>query len=498
MINTRKPEQGEHEKLLSSQEDHFNDSKSLRIPPATLQESFVAFANSDGGDLYIGIEDKKVTGERLIGFPTVEAANNLIHTVLEETVPAVENVDIEFIDFAAKGFVLHLSIPKSPKVHFTAAKKCFIRINSQKKEIKSDRILELSYSKGAFHYEKQAVENVELSELAESQALISYMKRVGSSLPKETFLRKQRTLTKKDDRWYPNVGGVLLFENDPQASLDARCAMKIYRLRTTESQYKREQLEEMPQTINGSIEKQIHDAIKEVEIILSGVPYYVGGKLVKLKYPAEAIKEILVNAVIHRDYSLSDDIHIRIYDNRIEIQSPGRLPGYITVNNIYDERFSRNPNIVRMLHNLPNPVNHDIGEGLDTARNELRKAGLVAPEIKQLQNAVLVTIKHQRIASLEDIILEFLGDTQNKLITNKEVRELSGEDDVNKIKKAFQKLRKQGIIEPENEEAHAFKFRYRLSKGKSRKKEGKGTSIRKVTKNKSSIRKKKSKKAQKK
>ncbi|HEY9660103.1 MAG TPA: ATP-binding protein, partial [Allocoleopsis sp.] len=172
--------------------------------------------------------------------------------------------------------------------------------------------------------------------------------------------------------------------------------------------------------------------------------------------------EILVNAVIHRDYSLNDDIHIRIYDNRIEILSPGKLPGYITPENIYEERFSRNPNLVRMLHNLPDPVNHDIGEGLDTARNELRKAGLVEPKIKELENAVLVTIKHQRIASLEDVILEYFQENPNGLIANKDVRELSGEDDVNKIKKAFQKLRRQGAIEPEDENASAFDFRYRL------------------------------------
>ncbi|WP_237713834.1 hypothetical protein [Xanthomonas phaseoli] len=53
------------------------------------------------------------------------------------------------------------------------------------------------------------------------------------------------------------------------------------------------------------------------------------------------------------------------------------MPGYMTVENLYEERFSRNPNVVRMLHNLPNPVNHDIGEGLDTAKNELKRAGLV-------------------------------------------------------------------------------------------------------------------------
>src|SRR5262249_35304650 len=162
------------------------------------------------------------------------------------------------------------------------------------------------------------------------------------------------------------------------------------------------------------------------------------------RYPTEAIKEIVVNAVIHRDYSLGDDIHIKIFDDRIDITSPGKLPGYVTIENIYDERYSRNPNIVRMLHNLPNPVNHDIGEGLDTARNALKKAGLIAPEIVELRNSLQVTIRHQRLASIEDAINEFFAENPGGYISNKIVRERTGEEDINKIQKTFRKLRNKG------------------------------------------------------
>jgi ATP-dependent DNA helicase RecG len=195
--------------------------------------------------------------------------------------------------------------------------------------------------------------------------------------------------------------------------------------------------------------------------LVEGASYYEGSKLVALRYPSEAIKEILVNAVIHRDYSLNDDVHVRIFDNRIEISSPGKLPGYVTLENLYDERFSRNPNIVRMLHNLPNPLNHDIGEGLDTARNELKKAGLVAPEFEQRGNAFVVVIRHQRMASIEDVIMEHLEENPDVIITNKLARQLSGEDDINKVKKALQKLRLEGKIEVIDPAASAFNFQYR-------------------------------------
>lgn len=446
--------------LLSLNEDHFNDVKSKRINPAKLQETFVAFANSDGGDLFIGIEDKSESGERIIGFDEQEEANSVISTLLEETNPAVENVLVEFLKITGKGLVLHFGIPKSPKVHYTSSGDCYIRINAAKRKIKGDRITQLGYSKGAEPYERRALDNVDIEDIVDGDLLPSYMQRVGTHLEPDAFLRKQRLLTKKDGERIPNVGCVLLFDEEPQATLETRCAVKVYRLRTTEAEYKREQLEEMPVTINGDVESVITRTIQQVANYIDGASFQDEGKIVKLNYPAEALKEILVNAVIHRDYSLNDDIHVRVFDNRVEVQSPGRLPGYMNIDNLYDERFSRNPNVVRMLHNLPDPVNHDIGEGLDTAKNELKKAGLVDPVFQEKENSFMVTIRHQKLASVEDVILQYFVENPGASITNKLIRQLSGEDDMQKVKLALQKLRSNGEIKLEDENASAFNYRY--------------------------------------
>jgi ATP-dependent DNA helicase RecG len=459
-MEVRNVDQIEITSLLSLNEDHFNDLKSKRISPAKAQETFVAFANSDGGDLYIGIEDKSIKGERIDGFREQEEANALISTLLEETQPAVENVLLEFLHVDGKGLILHFAVPKSPKVHYTTSGDCFIRINAQKKKIKGERITQLGYSKGAEPYEVKAVADTEINDISESDVLQDYMNRVQTHLSPDVFLRKQRLLALKDGKRVPNVGCVLLFDEAPQATLETRCAVKVYRLRTTDTEYKREQLGEMPITINGGIEQVIKKTIDQVSKYIDGASFNDDGKLVKLYYPSEALKEILVNAVIHRDYSLNDDIHVRIFDNKIEVQSPGKLPGYMKIENLYEERFSRNPNVVRMLHNLPNPVNHDIGEGLDTAKNELKKAGLVDPVFQEKENAFLVIIKHQKIASIEDVILGYIGENPEAELTNKLVRQLSGEDDMQKVKLALQKLRAAGRIKPVDEQASAFNFRY--------------------------------------
>ncbi|HAN4983173.1 TPA: transcriptional regulator, partial [Escherichia coli] len=381
--------------LLNTTEDHFNDFKSKQIAPNKLQETFVAFANADGGNIYIGIEDAASGRERISGFNEPEEANAIISTLLENTNPAVENVEVEYLRTPSNGLILHVDIPKSPKVHYTASGDCFIRANAQKLKIKGERITQLSYSKGAEPYEKKAVDIVEVEDILESEYYSDYLRRIGTTQSPRVFLKKQRLLTKKDGEFVPNVGCVLLFDEEPQGCLDTRCAVKVYRLRTTEAEYKREQLQEDPVTIEGPLEVVILNTIAKVKEYVDGASFKDGENLVKLSYPAEALKEILVNAVIHRDYSQKDDVHVKVYDNRIEVQSPGRLPGYMTINNLYEERFSRNPNLVRLLHKLPNPVNHDIGEGLDTAKNELRKAGLVAPVFEERGNNFVVIVKHQ-------------------------------------------------------------------------------------------------------
>ena len=460
LIEERNLNAAETQMLLASDEDHFFDFKSKNIQPAKLQETFVAFANADGGDIYVGVEDKKCQVDRLQPFAMKEEANAILAVLLEQTTPAVENVSVEFLTVTG-GSVLHVSVPKSPKVHYTASGDCFVRLNAAKVKIKGERVTSLAYSKGSALYERVAVESVDLEEIAATNALAAYMARVATSLDPKRFLKKQRLTTDKAGEVRPNVGCVLLFDDEPQATVETRCAIKVYRLRTTDTEYKREHLAEMPATINGPLEAQILAALAKVAKLVSGASYYEGENLVALKYPVDAIKELLVNAVIHRDYSLNDDVHIRLFDNRIEISSPGKLPGYMTLENLYEERFSRNPNIVRMLHNLPDPLNHDIGEGLDTVRNEMTKAGLVAPTFELRGNAFVATIRHQRMASVEDVIMQYLQKNPSASMTNKLARQLSGEEDINKVKKALQKLRADDLIYVVDPSASAFNFQYK-------------------------------------
>lgn len=183
----------------------------------------------------------------------------------------------------------------------------------------------------------------------------------------------------------------------------------------------------------------------EIQQIMKSVTIRTAEGLKNVDYPPEAVWEVLVNAVIHRDYSISDDVQVFVYDNRIEVLSPGRLPGYVTVENILDARYSRNPKIVRNLARYKEAPNKDLGEGLNTTFQKMKEWGLKEPIISEEKGYVRVTLPHTPLAAPTEAILRFLADHAS--ITNMQAREITGIKSENLVKIEFYKLRDDGLLE---------------------------------------------------
>jgi ATP-dependent DNA helicase RecG len=227
--------------------------------------------------------------------------------------------------------------------------------------------------------------------------------------------------------------------------LPKRSSIKVYRYKTTDEQGSRDNLAFDPLTIEGHLYAQVREAVDTTVRLNQEIRLLTGEGLQPIQYPLETLHEIITNAVLHRDYGIADDIHVRIFDNRVEVESPGRLPAHITEYNILDERFSRNGTIVRFINKFPDPPNKDVGEGLNTAFTAMKKLKLRDPIIRQTDNAVVVEIRHQRLGSPEEIIMDYLD--YNPEISNKRVRELTGIGSENKVKSIFLRLAEAKQIE---------------------------------------------------
>lgn len=267
------------------------------------------------------------------------------------------------------------------------------------------------------------------------------MRAVVPSTQAEPWMKKQQVLI--SDK--PTVAGALLFADEPQAVLPKRSGMKLYRYKTTAPEGTRASLAGDPSNIEGNAYKQIAKAVQLTTATIESVRINTPNGLETVKYPKTALHEVITNAVLHRDYSLTDDIHIRIFDNRVEVVSPGNLPAHITPENILEERFSRNPTVVRLINKFPDPPNKDVGEGLNTTFAAMREMKLKDPVIQQDAHSVKVILRHESLASPEEIVLEYLK--KNPSIKNGTARELCFIGSENKMKVILQRMVRNGLIE---------------------------------------------------
>jgi len=389
------------EKIRLIDEGQFADVKAREKSPRDLSEDISAFANADGGDLYIGITNKE---RQWIGFNNVEAANGYLQ-IFEELFPLGTYFHYEFLQCNSKqGLVLHIQINKTQSITKASNSIPYIRRGAQSLPINTpEKLKRLEITKGVVSFETELT-NAPKEIITESGITKKFIQEVVPTTKPELWLRKQVLI--RDER--PTVAGVLLFAEEPQAILQKNCGIKVYRYKTSDAEGFRGVLSDIPLTIEGNLYGQIQEAVKRTQEITQSIPKIGESGFEKIRYPPDTLHEIITNAVLHRDYSIKDDIHIRIFDNRVEVQSPGKLPAHITVQNILDERYARNGSIVRILNKFPNPPNKDVGEGLNTAFAKMAELGLKAPVIRELDNAVLVLIKHEPLASPEETIMRYL------------------------------------------------------------------------------------------
>lgn len=442
-INTTTIGAEQVEILLKLEETHFVDLKGVDISPASLTKTLSAFANTSGGEVYVGIDE--VVGadgtERVWrGFEDQEAANAILQTV-EAMSPLSNHYEAVFLSCdGCPGLVLQLTILKSREILYASNGKAYVRRGAQKLPVEGEEALrKLKLDKGISSFEDELID-IEPNEISNSSTIIDFLINVVPTAEPDSWLEKQRLLVKGR----PTVAGILLFSEEPQAILPKRSAIKIFRYKT-KAEGERDYLASDPVTIEGPVYELVYGAVDKCKEIVEEIEKLGVAGLEKVIYPEEAVHEIITNAVLHRDYSIPVDIQVRIYDNRVEIENPGKLPGHITTTNILNEQFARNPKMVRIINKFPDPPNKDVGEGLNTAFEAMEKLRLKPPIIEERDNSVLVVLRHESLGSPEQLVMDYLATHDE--ISNSIGRDLTGIKSENTMKEVFYRLRDRNLLE---------------------------------------------------
>lgn len=430
------------QKIIDTEENYLNDVKAIEIKPGKLSDTVSAFSNSIGGDIYIGIDEGKANKTRAWrGFNSPEDAN-AITQVLLQCHNLGNHLSFEFLTCQAySGYVLHITARKVKEIVKSSSGDIYLRVNAGKIKLDTpEKVRRLELDKGIITFENEWIE-CPLVRLENSASIINFMLNVIPTGEPEKYLSNQDLIKKEHAR----VTGVLLFCDEPAVFLPKRSSIKIMRYKTKREEIGREFLVSHPLTIEGDIYSQIYGAVEQTKKIIEEAKKYGIGGLEAVGYPNETLHEVITNAVLHRDYSITADTQIRIFDNRVEIESPGRLPGHVTVENILQTQSARNPQLVRLINKFPNPPNQDVGEGLNTAFEAMRNLRLKEPVIVETENAVIVSIRHESLASAEELVIEYLNE--NDVITNSKAREITAIKDANQMKEVFNRLKVMGQLE---------------------------------------------------
>ena len=430
--------------LLALPESWLIDKKGKDIKPSKLSRTISAFANLNGGEVYLGIAHGENKNEYYWdGFDNEEKMNPFI-AVIEEMFASFEDYSFEiYQNENDDSLVLHIIVNKTQKIIYASDAKAYYRQGVQNLPCDTDeKLRRLSLDKGLSSFEDEYTQS-NLDELKNSSVLLSFLEKVAPTTTPYDWLRRQKVMNSNAQI---SVAGVLLYDEVPQSILPKQSAIKILRYHTEEAEGTRETLDQgYPITIEGDLYSLIHKAVKKTKEIVEQ-PGVVGKLETEIKeYPEVTLHEIITNAVLHRDYSIKKDILIRIFTNRIEIESPGILPGHITLKNIMQEQCARNAKIVRLIAKFPDPPNKDVGEGLNTAFKAMIQMQLKEPVIKTTDCSVIVIIKHERLADAETVVMEYLRE--HICINNETARSLTGITDANKMKRVFYRLRDQGQLE---------------------------------------------------
>lgn len=368
--------------LLSLGENQWFERKSFRIKPKDLAKTIVAMANAEGGVIAVGITNRTFDGR-----PTAAQDNDLRQATFDHTDPTVR-VDIEVLDVDHGAQVLLFNVLPSERVHYLKSGECFLRVGDESKHLRADDILELRYTKGEQQFDATVPPRASLDDL-NWDLVNEYAGAIGSSSASDAL--KARNLVDREGR--PRTAAVLLFGENPQEFFP-NAYVRVLRFGDDERLPGYQQQLMTDQRFGGPLPEQISSAQSAIGAMLPEVRRLSGEGMFEDEclIPQDVWLEGLVNAVIHRSYSMAGD-HIRfeVYPSRIEISSPGRFPGLVDPSKPETiARFARNPLIARGTAELR--IGQELGEGIRRMFAGMRRVGFADPAYKQTSGSVILTL----------------------------------------------------------------------------------------------------------
>jgi ATP-dependent DNA helicase RecG len=386
-------------------------------------ETSVAFANTKGGVILIGVSDKGEINGIQIGKETLKDWANQISQSTEPRI--IPEIEIEEIDRKRIAVICIKEFPIKP---VSIKGRCFRRVKNSNRVMQPHEIAEMHFQSTGMSWDKLSIANASLDNI-DIERIKKYIestrdtgrRKIGSAEKPLQVLEKLELIKDRKPTW----AAILLFHKRPQRYLSQamiHCG-----------KFKEETMVIDDRMIEGTIIEQIEEAMDFIRKNIN-VRFVMTGKPVREEvwdYPLEALREAVINAVCHRDYTAPSNKEVRIYDDKLIIWNPGGLPLGLTVEDLYKPHPSvlRNKGVGGIFYDMG--LIEQWGSGIDKMRTACQKVGIPEPKFEEHQGLRVIFRKDiyteeylQKIGLNERQIKAVMYVKQKGGVTNREYREM--------------------------------------------------------------------------
>lgn len=411
------------QEITTRKEDQTFDCKSIQIDPKALAVTIVAFANADGGVIAIGVSDKtrKIEGVD----QQTEKLNELLRVPFDFCNPSVP-VSCSYLSCTDKdgneNRVLLMHVPASMYLHTNQADEAFMRVGDKSRKLGFDERVQLMYDKGERFYEDTAVYGATIDDI-DMNAVAEYAQLVGYGKTPLEYLRENNgfVTTNKKGEEDVSVACILLFGKNPQRFFP-RSRTRFIRYEGLEERVGAEMNVIKDVIFEGTILNQVQKTIEFIETQVREHTFLGqhGQFITRRDYPKFVIQEMVVNSCCHRAHNIKGtEIQIKMFDNRLVFESPGKLPGQVKPSNIRNTHFSRNPKIAAFLkayHYVK-----EFGEGMDRICREQEANGAGIPTFRTDDFILKITVPKVIEKVAESVnVTENVTENTRKVIEKKD------------------------------------------------------------------------------
>lgn len=380
--------------LSQTPENLYLDRKRAKISLQDLANEIASFANANGGVIAVGItDDGLIEGVDSYGSRKLNDCQKVVSRYLNPApMYQCELVDVKNRKGEDDNIILFHIEPAMSFIVRNNKDEVYCRQGDSSIKLTSDQVRSLEYDRKERDFEAEIIIDSSINDI-DLDMVELYKNRLNTELSAEQILKARGFLREKQGGVYLTKAGMLLFGKNPTVYLPG-ARVRVLKFEGNNFQVGTEMNIVKDKTFDSCLYKTIEQARDFISSQLREFTHLNQEGIFETvpEYPEFAWYEGLVNAVTHRDYSNSGEhITIKLFDDRLEISSPGKLGGFVTLTTMKTKRYSRNPQIARVLSEMG--IVRELNEGVKRIYSEMQRFYLKDPIYSEPdRNSVLLVL----------------------------------------------------------------------------------------------------------